>query len=922
MCEPYGAVLRILMNFILKLRKTHRQYLNNIQDLAQPKSLANLGIMAKIFEHSTQKPALSPTYRPLNRSNGEIRLLKILPPVSSPGSDSKPLDLCEEPIRCELEYESLHVLAAKLSGKQESMNSILAYLLQDIPTMRANDLGTDTGALMDLVGSRLLSTLSVDKDTSHEIWPERIEALRKLYEMSRPRLERWFPEGIQLKQKSFENWLSSSSIWTPLSGDANHLEHESLSYFALSYVWKDQKKEALGHQHRQVDSMIEASGMTIRQAMEYIGSSQELIDEVCGEAGDVSGDFSEITIDGIPILIGQSLEKALRTLREIPEIANGTRIWVDALCINQSDVQEKNFEVKRMGEIYRYADRVVSYLGEEKDDSGDILELMDAIGEVMQQAQILAPITQGFIKNIQSDMAISMTRLLLRTYFSRIWIIQEIALGGEKSIVLCGARRFSWTNLLRCGKMLNAGFSASFWNLDARLNPSQGNDENEDYLTLADLKEGITKLQMLRDAQINSRKQDEDDKDYREVPRSNTLWFRIPSSNDATDPRDLIYGMMSLLPKKLIDLIDVDYAPSTGFADVMRKFAEAHITSTQSLQWITHRYYSPFLGHQEWPTWVPNLAQKFSSAHWAWTVNLEGGACPNIPCDPSFAMDRITKKHLLVCKAMKLDTIHMTTQNNVTDAVRQKTVLIETLAESMTTENADELYPIIENLQRSLYTQYSLIVPDEQVDDTHDSHSTSTSTVPVANTHKYGTIEGLKDAINKCFSRFDVKLEGGQSIFNFPLDISEEHFDAEVLTAMIASLELKPRTVTGFNMLRELFGDLQLWDTTFRDLFPPHVADVDPASFSSPAIETNAFSIAHLFTTTNGYVGTCLCNIKAGEELFLLPGCSLPVLLKESDSVAGSYELRGGVYIPGLMGGEALEGQDSWEDKFETILIC
>ena len=56
---------------------------------------------------------------------------------------------------------------------------------------------------------------------------------------------------------------------------------------------------------------------------------------------------------------------------------------MDALCRNQQDVQEKNFEVKRMGDIYRKADKVVSYVREESDGSGSILELMNAIGEVM-----------------------------------------------------------------------------------------------------------------------------------------------------------------------------------------------------------------------------------------------------------------------------------------------------------------------------------------------------------------------------------------------------------------------------------------------------------------------------------------------------------------------------------------------------------
>jgi hypothetical protein len=79
-----------------------------------------------------------------------------------------------------------------------------------------------------------------------------------------------------------------------------------------------------------------------------------------------------------------------------------------------------------------------------------------------------------------------------------------------------------------------------------------------------------------------------------------------------------------------------------------------------------------------------------------------------------------------------------------------------------------------------------------------------------------------------------VKLEGGQSIFSLPLDISEE--DHETLKQIRTSREFKAPMVMFFNKIRDVFGDLKLWDTSFRNLFPAHVSDVDPASFSAPSV--------------------------------------------------------------------------------------
>ena len=40
------------------------------------------------------------------------------------------------------------------------------------------------------------------------------------------------------------------------------------------------------------------------------------------------------------------------------------RYWIDALCISQADMEERNHQVKRMVEIYGQARAVVAWLGD------------------------------------------------------------------------------------------------------------------------------------------------------------------------------------------------------------------------------------------------------------------------------------------------------------------------------------------------------------------------------------------------------------------------------------------------------------------------------------------------------------------------------------------------------------------------------
>ena len=68
-----------------------------------------------------------------------------------------------------------------------------------------------------------------------------------------------------------------------------------------------------------------------------------------------------ILIDGKPLPITANCYIALRNLRDYHHVY---RIWVDSICINQHDGQEKNTEIPLMRDIYRKARRVYVWLGE------------------------------------------------------------------------------------------------------------------------------------------------------------------------------------------------------------------------------------------------------------------------------------------------------------------------------------------------------------------------------------------------------------------------------------------------------------------------------------------------------------------------------------------------------------------------------
>ncbi|KAF2100718.1 HET-domain-containing protein [Rhizodiscina lignyota] len=81
-----------------------------------------------------------------------------------------------------------------------------------------------------------------------------------------------------------------------------------------------------------------------------------------------SAEFSEpnLTLNGYQICIMTELEKALIRLRHPDAVRT---LWIDAICINQANTQERNAQVTIMTDVYRAAERVIAWLGEETADS-------------------------------------------------------------------------------------------------------------------------------------------------------------------------------------------------------------------------------------------------------------------------------------------------------------------------------------------------------------------------------------------------------------------------------------------------------------------------------------------------------------------------------------------------------------------------
>lgn len=185
-----------------------------------------------------------------------------------------------------------------------------------------------------------------------------------------------------------------------------------------------------------------------------------------------------------------SLDGAFRRLRKR---CMWTRLWADAVCINQRHDEERSYQVNRMADIYRNASEVFVWLGEAQPSDkiafwtidflvwfskrlkcqlDDYHNFEDPPEEVNIRLRWYfnyrrtrwqrlrdtccpsTPISWDFTIN---DAFECLGRLLQRPWFSRQWVVQEAAL-AKSCTMHCGAHRTSMADLLiaaRYGYALN-----------------------------------------------------------------------------------------------------------------------------------------------------------------------------------------------------------------------------------------------------------------------------------------------------------------------------------------------------------------------------------------------------------------------------------------------------------------------------------
>jgi len=143
----------------------------------------------------------------------------------------------------------------------------------------------------------------------------------------------------------------------------------------------------------------------------------------------------DINVDGIMTPITVNLEAALQQLK----CQRISRVWVDAICINQEDLYERASQLARMGLIYSRATSAIAWLGLASGYSASAIGLLKdlAIAEDGWHASLC-------FANAADDLS----DIFTRPYWRRKWIIQEVS-KAQTVQIYCGTDSMLMDDMLR-----------------------------------------------------------------------------------------------------------------------------------------------------------------------------------------------------------------------------------------------------------------------------------------------------------------------------------------------------------------------------------------------------------------------------------------------------------------------------------------
>ncbi|OBT93614.2 hypothetical protein VE01_08081 [Pseudogymnoascus verrucosus] len=311
-------------------------------------------------------------------------------------------------------------------------------------------------------------------------------------------------------------------------------------------------------------------------------------------------------------MVTENLENALRHVR-LPD--KTITLWVDALCINQSDELEKSEQVGQMHEIYSRAASVLAWLGPAAGYSDIAMAWIAEFGARSVELGIgtkpnlrLRYLCQAdekdfsssegavkqFIKDLKAQLSpthpqyskviSALSDFFKRDYWGRIWVVQELSTTA-KTLFVCGEKIVT-ENELHYGLRVLRNFR--HYRLLTSSHDAQLRPYDESIISI-DTRNAIELLKVRRAA--------------RPVPLIRLL--RSLRQDKATDPRDKVFALVGIAEDRQVLNLRPNYSKSCAevYINTAHTLFQAGYIEILSLCESLQRI-------PELPSWVPDWSRE------------------------------------------------------------------------------------------------------------------------------------------------------------------------------------------------------------------------------------------------------------------------------------------------------------------------
>lgn len=315
-----------------------------------------------------------------------------------------------------------------------------------------------------------------------------------------------------------------------------------------------------------------------------------------------SKDLEHIVVDGFGFQVTPRLHCALSNLRYSDR---PRRLWVDAICISQSDDPERNAQVPLMREVYRNAASTICFLGPKRNTTHEMFAMLEDLAQEAKNTQTQESAHEQFdtVPAFMNHITIRPTESKLREkyrgdvyviaiaacdWWHRAWTAQEILLSNH-AIFMVGRRTMVWKTVCQA---VDHGMNIQIWSpvsfgfiIDRSIVP---------YFSMR----ALMSRRRLQSSEAGS------------SSASELLHLLVHCRHRAsTDPRDKIYAVLGLLRDthsqvlalKDKDSLDIKLDYSHPVVYVYRKIAQTLIANLNNLDVLG---ISPKSDRRALPSWA------------------------------------------------------------------------------------------------------------------------------------------------------------------------------------------------------------------------------------------------------------------------------------------------------------------------------